>query len=287
MDNTELPQTSAGNGNAGQAPTSALTTTPLPASKKVYVKGEQDGVAVPMREIALSSAKKENGSSAAPQIESGAGSSIVVYDTSGPYTDPAAGIDIQRGLSPLRRDWILARQDVEALPDVSSEYGRLRANDPALDSLRFGHIRKPLRAKPGKNVSQLHYARRGMITPEMEFIAIRETQLREDAQARSNGGPRGVDQHPGQAWGAKLPHTITPEFVRDEVARGRAIIPANINHPEIEPMIIGPEFPGEDQRQHRQFRGGIVDRRGSRKNDLGHPVGVRYGHGPVHRQKHS
>jgi len=199
----------------------------------VYVKGEQDGVAVPMREIALSSSEKENGSSA--------GSSIVVYDTSGPYTDPATGIDIQRGLPPLRRDWILARQDVEALPDVSSEYGRLRANDPALDSLRFRHIRKPLRAKPGKNVSQLHYARRGIITPEMEFIAIRETQLR-DAQARSNGTPRGVVQHPGQAWGAAIPHTITPEFIRDEVARGRAIIPANINHPEIEPMIIGRNF---------------------------------------------
>ena len=141
----------------------------------------------------------------------------------------------------MRRDWILARQDVDALPDVSSEYGRLRANDPALDTLRFGHIRKPLRAKPGMNVSQLHYARRGVITPEMEFIAIRETQLRE-AQALSNGTPRGVVQHPGQAWGATIPQTITPEFVRDEVARGRAIIPANINHPEIEPMIIGRNF---------------------------------------------
>ena len=233
MSNTELPQPSSTNGNSGHAPTSALTTSPLPASKKVYVKGEQDGVAVPMREITLSSAKKENGASAA--------SSIVVYDTSGPYTDPATKIDIQRGLPALRRDWILARQDVEALPDVSSEYGRLRANDPALAGLRFGHIRKPLRAKPGKNVSQLHYARRGIITPEMEFIAIRETQLRQ-AQARSNGAPRGVDQHPGQAWGATIPHAITPEFVRDEVARGRAIIPANVNHPEIEPMIIGRNF---------------------------------------------
>ncbi|MCY3956040.1 MAG: phosphomethylpyrimidine synthase ThiC [Nitrospira sp.] len=228
------PQTSSTNGNSsGHAPTSALTTSPLPASKKVYVKGEQDGVAVPMREIALSSAKKENGASAA--------SSTVVYDTSGPYTDPATKIDIQCGLLPLRRDWILARQDVEALPDVSSEYGRLRANDPALAGLRFGHIRQPLRAKPGKNVSQLHYARRGIITPEMEFIAIRETQFR-DAQAPSNGRPRGVVQHPGQAWGATIPDTITPEFVRDEVARGRAIIPANVNHPEIEPMIIGRNF---------------------------------------------
>ena len=234
MKHTELPQTSSTNGNSGHAPTSALTTSPLPASKKVYVKGEQGSVAVPMREIALSSAKKENGASAA--------SSIVVYDTSGPYTDPSTSIDIQRGLPPLRRDWILARQDVEALPDVSSEYGRFRANDPALADLRFGHIRKPLKAKPGKNVSQLHYARKGIITPEMEFIAIRETQLREEAQAQSNGAPRGVVQHPGQAWGATIPHTITPEFVRDEVARGRAIIPANINHPEIEPMIIGRNF---------------------------------------------
>ena len=227
------PPPSSTNGNSGHAPTSALTTSPLPASKKVYVNGEQDGVAVPMREIALSSAKTENGASAA--------SSIVVYDTSGPYTDPATKIDIQRGLPPLRRDWILARQDVDALPDVSSEYGRLRANDPTLDSLRFRHIRKPLRAKPGQNVSQLHYARRGIVTPEMEYIAIRETQLR-DAQAQSNGTPRGVVQHPGQAWGATIPHAITPEFVRDEVARGRAIIPANVNHPEIEPMIIGRNF---------------------------------------------
>ncbi len=227
------PPPSSTNGNSGHAPTSALTTSPLPASKKVYVNGEQDGVAVPMREIALSSAKTENGASAS--------SSIVVYDTSGPYTDPATKIDIQRGLPPLRRDWILARQDVDALPDVSSEYGRLRANDPALADLRFGHIRQPLRAKPGKNVSQLHYARRGIVTPEMEYIAIRETQLR-DAQAQSNGTPRGVVQHPGQAWGATIPHTITPEFVRDEVARGRAIIPANVNHPEIEPMIIGRNF---------------------------------------------
>ena len=232
MSNTELPQPSSTNGNSGHAPTSALTTAPLPASKKVYVNGEQDGVAVPMREITLSSAK-QNGASAA--------SSIVVYDTSGPYTDPATKIDIQRGLPALRRDWILARQDVETLPDVSSEYGRLRANDPALAELRFGHIRQPLRAKPGMNVSQLHYARKGIITPEMEYIAIRETQLR-DAQARSNGTPRGVVQHPGQAWGATIPHTITPEFVRDEVARGRAIIPANINHQEIEPMIIGRNF---------------------------------------------
>ena len=227
------PPPSSANGNSGHAPTSALTTSPLPASKKVYVNGEQDGVAVPMREIALSSAKTENGASAA--------SSIVVYDTSGPYTDPVTKIDIQRGLPPLRRDWILARQDVDALPDVSSEYGRLRANDPTLDSLRFRYIRKPLRAKPGKNVSQLHYARRGIVTPEMEYIAIRETQLR-DAQAQSNGTPRGVVQHPGQAWGATIPQTITPEFVRDEVARGRAIIPANVNHPEIEPMIIGRNF---------------------------------------------
>ena len=236
MKHTELPQTPSANGKEshGQVSTSALTTTPLPASKKVYVKGEQDGVAVPMREIFLSSPKKENGAPAGP--------SVLVYDTSGPYTDPSTGIDIQGGLSPLRHDWILARQDVEALSDVSSEYGRLRANDPALTALRFRHIRKPLRAKPGKNVSQLHYARQGIITPEMEFVAIRETQRREEAQAHSNGTSHGVEQHPGQAWGATLPQTITPEFVRDEVARGRAIIPANINHPEIEPMIIGRNF---------------------------------------------
>jgi len=165
-----------------------------------------------------------------------------VYDPSGPYTDPSTEIDLRQGLRPLRRDWILGRQDVEELADVSSDYGRQRANDPSLNDLRFSHIRKPLKAKPGLNVSQMHYARQGIITPEMEFIAIRETQLRKETQEQVKGVVQGVEQHPGHSWGANLPQTITPEFVRDEVARGRAIIPSNINHPEIEPMIIGRNF---------------------------------------------
>lgn len=240
MNHPELPTVNStnGHGSNGQA-NSPLTITPLPASKKVYIKGSQSGVAVPMREIALTPSPSGNGTNGATGTPNG---SITVYDTSGPYTDPSAEINIRLGLRPLRQEWILGRQDVEELSDVSSDYGRIRANDPTLKDLRFGHIRKPLKAKSGNNVTQMHYARKGIITPEMEYIAIRETQLRKTGQAQSNGAVRGVEQHPGQAWGAKLPKTITPEFVRDEVARGRAIIPSNINHPEIEPMIIGRNF---------------------------------------------
>ena len=235
MNQTELPQhpIAQGNGSERALPTSTLTTTPLPASTKIYVTGEQEGVAVPMREIALTS--RQGHGTSGPD-------SITVYDTSGPYTDPALTMNVRRGLPPLRRPWILSRNDVEELPDVSSEYGRLRATDPKFAGLRFAHVRKPLRAKSDGNVTQMFYARKGIITPEMEFIAIRETQLRKDARRQSPDTARGTEQHPGQAWGARLPHTITPEFVRDEVARGRAIIPANVNHPEIEPMIIGRNF---------------------------------------------
>jgi phosphomethylpyrimidine synthase len=224
------------NGHHTNAP--AISTHPFPASRKVFVEGAQAGVRVPMREIALTPTKSANGGAPTPNDP------IVVYDTSGPYTDPSAQIDLRMGLYPLRRDWILSRGDVEQLADVSSTYGRLRAADAKLADLRFQHIRKPLRAKPGLNVTQLHYARRGLVTPEMEFIAIRENQCRESARELSsrNGSPAGVAQHPGQAWGASIPASITPEFVRDEVARGRAIIPANINHPETEPMIIGRNF---------------------------------------------
>ena len=169
---------------------------------------------------------------------------VTVYDTSGPYTDPSIAIDVRGGLAPMRQPWILDRQDVEELPAVTSAYGRLRAEDPKLAELRFQHIRKPLRAKAGMNVTQLHYARKGIITPEMEFIAIRENQSREVAAETGSrhGQGIGVAQHPGFAWGASIPLVITPEFVRDEVARGRAIIPSNINHPESEPMIIGRNF---------------------------------------------
>ncbi len=222
----------------GQHTTASISTQPFPASQKVFVEGRQPGVRVPMREISLNPTKSMNGGAPIPNAP------IVVYDTSGSYTDPSVKIDLRVGLSALRRDWILSRGDVEQLPDVTSEYGRLRATDPKLSELRFQHIRKPLRAKPGHNVTQLHYARRGLVTPEMEFIAIRENQSREIARELTsrNGHGGGVVQHPGQAWGASIPTSITPEFVRDEVARGRAIIPANINHPETEPMIIGRNF---------------------------------------------
>jgi phosphomethylpyrimidine synthase len=191
-----------------------------------------------MREISLTPTRPANGGPPIPNPP------VTVYDTSGPYTDPAVAIDLRAGLPPLRLPWILERNDTEQLPDVSSDYGRRRAADPKLASLRFPHPRKPLRAKPGRTVTQLHYARQGVITPEMEFVAIRENQSREYAKmlAAGNGHGGGVIQHPGQPWGARIPEVITPEFVRDEVARGRAIIPANINHPESEPMIIGRNF---------------------------------------------
>ncbi|NKE72640.1 phosphomethylpyrimidine synthase ThiC [Candidatus Manganitrophus noduliformans] len=210
----------------------ALTTKPYPSSKKIHVQGTQPGVRVAMREILQKPTHNMKGEAVEENPP------LVVYDPSGPYTDPNATIDIRKGLAPLRMHWIWDRGDVEELPAVSSEYGRRRASDPSLDAIRFQHIRKPLRAKPGKNVSQMHYARKGIITPEMEYIAIRENQTLEAARAN----PKIAIQHPGNAWGAGIPAVITPEFVRDEVARGRAIIPCNINHPELEPMIIGRNF---------------------------------------------
>ena len=228
----------AATGNRHKSAESALTTTPFPASRKVYVQGTQAGVRVPMREISLTATKSMNGGIPTPNEP------ITIYDTSGPYTDPDVTIDAQAGLAPYRRNWVIGRNDVVELPDISSQYGRARAADPKLDGLRFQHIRKPLRAKPGMNVTQIHYARKGIVTPEMEFIAIRENQSHEVARelASRNGHGGGVTQHPGQSWGASIPSVITPEFVRDEVARGRAIIPANINHQESEPMIIGRNF---------------------------------------------
>lgn len=219
-------------------PSSTLTTTPFPASRKVYLKGRGSDIQVPVREISLTPTK---GSPGTPDTTN---PPVLVYDPSGPYTDPEISIDVRRGLTPLRRQWILDRHDVEELSEISSFYGRQRAIDPSLQSIRFALKRNSLKAKPGKNVTQMHYARKGIVTPEMEFIAIRENQHREEAEdlSMSNGQPGGTPQHPGQAWGAQIPARITPEFVRDEVARGRAIIPANINHPEIEPMIIGRNF---------------------------------------------
>ncbi|HKJ75756.1 MAG TPA: phosphomethylpyrimidine synthase ThiC, partial [Gammaproteobacteria bacterium] len=202
---------------------------PFPASRKVYVEGSRPDLRVPMREIALSETHTEQGIEANPPL--------FVYDTSGPYTDPAVTVDIRQGLPEVRTPWIVERADCEELAEISSEYGRERAADPELTDLRFaGHARRPRRARAGANVSQLHYARQGIVTPEMEYVAIRENQRLDaykDFVAR---------QHPGQSFGANLPDSITPEFVREEIARGRAIIPANINHPECEPMIIGRNF---------------------------------------------
>ncbi len=203
-------------------------TKAFPKSRKVYVTGSRPDIKVPFREISLSDTPSAFGAEKNPPV--------VVYDTSGPYTDPNAKIDIRNGLPELRAKWIEERNDTEVLSGLTSDYGNLRKTDPALAELRFNLTRKPRRAKAGKNVSQMHYARQGIITPEMEFIAIRENQRRENISEMIQR------QHPGQDFGASIPQIITPEFVRDEVARGRAIIPANINHPELEPMIIGRNF---------------------------------------------
>jgi phosphomethylpyrimidine synthase len=204
---------------------------PFPKSRKVYVEGSRPDIRVPMREITLDDTPTDMGGEK--------NDPLYVYDTSGPYTDPDVNIDIRKGLAPLRENWILERDDTEQLDGLTSEYGRARAADLRLDELRFELTRKPRRAKPGKNVTQLHYARQGIITPEMEYIAIRENMKLAKSKAEGNIV---AEQHPGHNFGACLPSEITPEFVRDEVAAGRAIIPCNINHPELEPMIIGRNF---------------------------------------------
>lgn len=202
---------------------------PFPSSRKIYVEGSRPDIRVPMREISLSETPAMFGSETNPPV--------VVYDTSGPYTDPGAAIDLRRGLPEVRTPWIEERGDSEILTDLTSEYGRERAADPSLTHLRFEHIRKPRRAKQGMNVSQMHYAKKGIITPEMEYVAIRENMKLQEARAAGL-----LNYHRGQSFGAAIPDEITAEFVRSEVARGRAIIPANINHPELEPMIIGRNF---------------------------------------------
>jgi phosphomethylpyrimidine synthase len=207
-----------------------ISRAPFPNSEKSYVNGElHPDIKVPMRKIFLSdTVDKFNG-----KVEKN--DPVLVYDTSGPYTDPSVEIDVRKGLMPLRNSWISRREDVEQLWELSSEYGREREENSNLDRQRFKRNRKPLKALPGKNVTQMHYARKGIITPEMEFIAIRENQNLEKIKQIS-------EQHPGNSFGASIPKAITPEFVREEVARGRAIIPSNINHPENEPMIIGRNF---------------------------------------------
>ena len=211
---------------------SADMLLPLRGSRKVHIEGEQAGVRVPMREISVSPTGVQ-GANGAPRLEPNP--PVRVYDTSGPFTDPDIDVDIRAGLAPIRTPWIEVRGDTEQLDGFSSGFTNERNLDPKLEHLRFAHLRSPRRAKAGKNVTQLHYARQGIVTPEMEYIAIRENLVRANR-------PSDVEPHPGQNFGANTPAEITPEFVREEVARGRAIIPSNINHPESEPMIIGRSF---------------------------------------------
>ncbi len=206
---------------------------PYPSSRKTYVAGSRPDLQVAMREIAQRPTPSTFGAEDNPPIP--------VYDCSGPYTDPEARIDLLQGLPAIRATWIEERADTEVLAGPSSAYGQARATDPQTGHLRFNHLRAPRRAKAGACVTQMHYARRGIITPEMEYVALRESlrlqELRADPRYR-----RLLRQHPGTHFGAAIPETFSPEFVRDEIARGRAIIPANINHPELEPMIIGRNF---------------------------------------------
>src|ERR1017187_6948933 len=212
---------------ATQAHVDEAAVKPFPNSRKIYVTGSRQDIRVPMREITQTGPANEN-------------PPIYVYDCSGPYTDPAAKIDIRRGLPGLRASWIEERDDTEALAGLSSAYGRERETDSGLADLRFDLVHHPRRAKAGAgfsgNVTQMHYARKGVVTPEMEFVAIRENQRLDDLSGLMK------TQHRGESFGAAIPRIMTPEFVRDEIGRGRAIIPANINHPEAEPMIIGRNF---------------------------------------------
>ena len=207
-----------------------ITRHPFPNSKKIYVSGKvHPNIKVAMREISLSDTKHSMTGKMTPNEP------VTVYDTSGPYTDPNKEINVHQGIERIREQWILDRQDVEQLPSFSSEYCNKRLNDSSLDHMRFSLLKNPYRAKEGKNVTQLHYAKKGIITPEMEYIAIRENQrIDEMTEIRK--------QHKGEHFGASIPDKITPEFVREEVARGRAVIPSNINHPEAEPMILGRNF---------------------------------------------
>jgi len=214
---------------------SAEVTRPFSNSKKIYVQGSRPDIRVPMREIAQSSTHSLDGAVVEENPP------ITVYDTSGPFTDPAVTVDLMKGMPDVRSGWIEERNDTERLEGPTSDFGSTRQADPELAHLRFEHIRAPRRARAGQNVSQMHYARKGIITPEMEYVAIRENQRLDELR----GDPRYAKllrQHPGQNFGANLPEEITPEFVRSEIAAGLAIIPANINHPEMEPMIIGRNF---------------------------------------------
>jgi phosphomethylpyrimidine synthase len=218
------------------AKTAALSdevTRPYPGSRKIYVQGSRSDIRVGMREVRQTSTRAAAGLEENPPV--------YLYDTSGPYTDPEARIDLMQGLGAMRLPWILDRNDTDELAAFSSAYARAQLANAALDPLRFAHIRKPRCAKHGRNVTQMYYARQGVVTPEMEFVAIRENQRLGELHHDPRYTPY-LKQHPSQSFGAAIPNEITPEFVRAEVARGRAIIPANINHPELEPMIIGRNF---------------------------------------------
>lgn len=212
---------------------SQITRDPFSGSEKIYVKGEiHKDIRVAMRQINLTDSKAmfTKGEFVKDKNEP-----VVVYDTSGPFTDPTIEIDVKKGVPAIRQKWIEERGDVEELNEISSDFGKERLYNSDLDHLRFEHLKKPLIAKKGANVSQMHYAKKGIITPEMEYVAIRENQKMEAVKEITK-------QHPGNSFGARTPKVITPEFVRDEIAAGRAIIPNNINHPESEPMIIGRNF---------------------------------------------
>ena len=227
---------------AATAQVDQAAVQPLPNSRKIYVQGSHPDIRVPMREVTQADTSASFGAEKNPPI--------FIYDCSGPYTDPDVKIDIRKGLPALRGRWITERADTEELSGPTSKYGTERLNDAKLVEMRFGLKRQPRRAKTGKNVSQMHYARQGIVTPEMEYIAIRENQcIGQYLESLKASGPQGAKlaalmmrQHRGESFGAAIPKEITPEFVRSEVARGRAIIPANINHPEPEPMIIGRNF---------------------------------------------
>ncbi len=216
-----------------------ISRDPFPASEKIYVKGNLHNIEVAMRKISLTETRVHNGFGLTEK-----NAAVTVYDTSGPYTDPNIDIDVKKGLPKLREQWILNRNDVDRLAGITSDYGKQRLNDEKLDHLRFVRNAFPLKAKDGQNVTQLHYAKKGLITPEMEYIAIRENQQIEILKETLGDQYETLaKQHQGNSFGALTPKGwITPEFVRQEVAAGRAVIPANINHPEAEPMIIGRNF---------------------------------------------
>ncbi|MBE0481965.1 MAG: phosphomethylpyrimidine synthase ThiC [Bacterioplanes sp.] len=209
----------------------ALSTQPFPASRKIYVAGQRRDVKVALREIDLTPTSLANGQQEINEP-------VRVYDTSGPYTDPDYVVDVRKGLPPLRQAWIEERGDTECLVGFSSQYAQMREHNIALQALRFELQRQPRRALGERNVTQLWYARQGIITPEMEYVAIRENLALSEAQLAEAE----QQQHHGMSFGASIPAQITPEFVRSEIARGRAVIPCNINHPETEPMIIGRNF---------------------------------------------